>query len=250
MEYTIRKMAQLSGISTRTLRFYDEISLLRPARINSSGYRIYGTKEVDRLQHILFYRSLGFKLEDIREILDNPDFDHQKSLREHRQMLLDKRAQIDLLLANVQRTLDTYEGGSTMNDQEKFDGFKQQKLQENETAFGQEIRQRYGEDTVAASNEKWLGMDERTYQEMQETEKQMLTNLSLYLKHPFDEALADQIFAAHKKWLSYSWPSYQPEAHKGLGMMYEADERFAAYYDERSGKGAAHALNEIIQKRT
>ena len=59
----------------------------------------------------------------------------------------------------------------------------------------------------------------------------------------------DRIFQAHKKWLSYSWSEYQPEAHKGLGMMYEADERFTAYYDERSGHGAAKALNEIIQKK-
>lgn len=89
MEYTIKKMSEISGVSPRTLRFYDEIGLLKPARINSSGYRIYGKKEVDRLQHILFYRTLAFKLEDIQEILDNPHFDHQKALIEHQQMLLE-----------------------------------------------------------------------------------------------------------------------------------------------------------------
>lgn len=94
MEYTIKKMAEISGISPRTLRFYDQINLLKPARITSSGYRIYSGKEVDRLQHILFYRSLEFKLEQIREILDNPTFDHQKALVQHQQMLQKKESRL------------------------------------------------------------------------------------------------------------------------------------------------------------
>lgn len=231
MEYTIKKMSEISGVSPRTLRFYDEIGLLKPARINSSGYRIYGKKEVDRLQHILFYRTMAFKLEDIQEVLDNPSFDHQKALIKHQQMLLEKRAQIDTLLTTVQQTLDMYEGGRKMSDKEKFEGFKQQKLKENEESYGQEIRQKYGKKKVTASNEKWMNMDKETYEEMQTVEKQMLFDLTLYLKEPEDESLADRIFQAHKKWLSYSWPEYQPKAHKGLGMMYEADERFTAYYD-------------------
>lgn len=72
MEYTIKKIAELSGVSPRTLRFYDEIGLLKPARINSSGYRIYGANEIDRLQQSLFYRSLEFKLEQIQELLNQP----------------------------------------------------------------------------------------------------------------------------------------------------------------------------------
>lgn len=68
MEYTVQKLAKLAGVSTRTLRYYDEINLLKPARINSSGYRIYGEKEINELQHILFYRELGFQLEEIKKI--------------------------------------------------------------------------------------------------------------------------------------------------------------------------------------
>jgi len=68
MQYTIKKMAELSGISSRTLRYYDEIGLLKPARINSSGYRIYTEKEIDKLQQILFYRQLGVSLKKIKNI--------------------------------------------------------------------------------------------------------------------------------------------------------------------------------------
>ena len=70
MEYTINKLAKVAGVTTRTLRFYDEIGLLAPARISSNGYRIYGKKEIDRLQYILFYRELGVSLEEIKNILN------------------------------------------------------------------------------------------------------------------------------------------------------------------------------------
>ncbi|MFS0951177.1 MerR family transcriptional regulator [Enterococcus thailandicus] len=251
MEYTIKKIAELSGVSPRTLRFYDEIGLLKPARINSSGYRIYGANEIDRLQQILFYRSLEFKLEQIQELLNQPDFDQHQALLEHQKLLLKKRAQIDALLTTVQKTLTSYEGGITMSDQEKFAGFKQQKISENEEKFGQEIREAYGEKTVAKANQKWANMTEEQFQAMQTVESQLLADLTTYLTQSgVDQPLAKAIFDAHKKWLTFSWPTYTPQAHQGLGQMYVADERFTAYYDERSGNGATQALNEIIQHYT
>src|SRR4051812_26740937 len=98
MEYTVQKLARLAGISTRTLRYYDEIGILKPARINSSGYRIYGQTEVDRLQQILFYRELGVSLEQIREIVTSSSFNGVTALKEHREKLLEKRKQLDLLI--------------------------------------------------------------------------------------------------------------------------------------------------------
>ncbi|MFU1825006.1 MerR family transcriptional regulator, partial [Enterococcus faecium] len=84
--------------------------LLQPARINSSGYRIYGQAEVNRLQQILFYRELDLKLDEIKEILEQPDFNVEQSLYEHQQKLLEKRNEIDRLLASVQQTLHHYKG--------------------------------------------------------------------------------------------------------------------------------------------
>lgn len=250
MEYTIKKMAEISGVSSRTLRFYDEINLLKPARISSSGYRIYSSKEVDRLQHILFYRSLAFKLDQIRDILDNPTFDPRQALIEHQRMLQEKRTQIDRLLTTIQQTLNSYEGGTPMQDHEKFEGFKKQKLTENEENYGQEIRTKYGSKTVNEANRKWQNMEETTFKEMQTIEKQLLIDLTAYLQDSTNQKLADQIFEAHKKWLSFTWPSYSLETHSGLGEMYVADERFTSYYDDRCGEGATKALNSIIQAHT
>jgi len=98
MEYAVLKLAQMADISTRTLRYYDEIGLLKPARINSSGYRIYGETEVDRLQQILFYRELGVSLESIRDIVTSPSFNGAQALREHHEKLLAKREQLNRLI--------------------------------------------------------------------------------------------------------------------------------------------------------
>ena len=95
LEYTVQKLGLLAGVSTRTLRYYDEIDILKPARINSSGYRIYGQQEVDRLQQILFYRELGVSLEEIKEIITSPHYDADHALQEHRAKLLEKRAQLE-----------------------------------------------------------------------------------------------------------------------------------------------------------
>ncbi|HBH0785723.1 MAG: MerR family transcriptional regulator, partial [Clostridioides difficile] len=83
MEYTVQKLSKLAGISTRTLRYYDEIGLLKPLKINSSGYRIYGQNEVNKLQQILFYRELGINLENIKNIINSPNFDSLSALKEH-----------------------------------------------------------------------------------------------------------------------------------------------------------------------
>src|SRR5690606_117157 len=119
--------------------------ILKPARINSSGYRIYGQKEVDRLQQILFYKELGVNLERIKKIITSPYYDETQALKEHREQLLTKRKQLEVLIANVEKTIDSMEGRFMMTDKEKFEGFKQQLIDDNETKYGKEIREKYGD---------------------------------------------------------------------------------------------------------
>lgn len=86
MEYTINNLSKLAGVSTRTLRYYDEIGLLKPKRISTSGYRIYGEDEVNLLQQILFYKELDLSLEKIRSIVNSEDFDCVAALYEHKKI--------------------------------------------------------------------------------------------------------------------------------------------------------------------
>lgn len=249
MDYTIKKVAELSGISTRTLRYYDEIELLKPARINSSGYRIYGTDEIDKLQQILFYRSLDMKLEDIQKLLNTPNYDPEHALRDHYQQLVEKRRQIDHLILTVEKTLHYQKGEITMTDKEKFIGFKQEELNNNEQAYGKEIREKYGEEAIEASNQKWLNLSETDFNRMKLAEKELIEALKVVMTtKDVHSPEAETVFLKHKEWLSYTSPTYSAEMHRGLGQMYVADERFAVYYNERAGALAAETLNEIIQQ--
>lgn len=247
MEYSIKKLGELAGVSSRTLRYYDTIDLLKPKRINSSGYRIYGPVEVDRLQQILFFREFEIALEEIKKYLDDPEFNNTKALAEHRQQLLAKRERLDHLLATIDKTIKHTQGESEMTDKEKFEGFKQNQLDENETKYGTEIREKYGKDTIEKANKKFANLTEEQYSQLQTMAAQILTDLQVAMKtnDPSGEE-AQAVAALHKEWLAFTWPSYSKEAHRGLAEMYVMDERFTKYYDEPAGEGAAQFLRDAI----
>ena len=246
MEYTVQKLSQLAGVSTRALRYYDEIGILKPARINSSGYRIYGHEEVNKLQQILFYRELGVSLENIKEIITSPNFDSTNALKEHREKLLAKKNQLDMLIANVDKTIAEVEGRIIMSDKEKFEGFKEKLIKDNEEKYGTEIRQKYGDAVIDTSNEKFRNMSKEKYAEYEQLEKNVLKTLkaAFATKDPASD-LAQKAADLHRTWLSYSWNSYSKEAHAGLAKMYVEDERFTQYYD-KDQPGLAAFLRDAV----
>lgn len=246
MEYTVQKLGRMAGVSTRTLRYYDEIGLLKPARVNSAGYRIYGSAEVDRLQQILFYRELGVELITIKEIVTSPAFDKLQALKGHRDKLLERRLQLETLIANVDKTIALSEGRIIMSDKEKFEGFKQRLVDDNEEKYGEEIRERYGDDTVNKSNQKLKGLSEKQYDEVTQLAGQVIENLHAAFKTGDPGgALAQKTADLHRQWLCYFWESYSKEAHAGVAQMYVDDPRFMAYYDEKL-PGAAQFLRDAI----
>ncbi|OCA83295.1 MerR family transcriptional regulator [Bacillus sp. FJAT-27225] len=246
MEYTVQKLASLAGVSARALRYYDQIGILKPARVNSSGYRIYGKAQVTRLQQILFYRELGVPLDQIKEILTAPNFDEEAALKDHREKLLEKRRQLDQLIANVEKSIDATKGRLTMSDKEKFEGFKQKMIDENEKKYGEEIRQKYGNETVDQSYAKVKNMSPEQHEEVTKLALEIQNTLAAAFKtgDPAGE-LAQKTAELHKKWLMFYWASYSKEAHAGLAQMYVDDERFTAYYDKEQ-PGTAEFLRDAI----
>lgn len=246
MEYTINKLAKLAGVSTRTLRYYDELGLLSPARISSNEYRIYGEKEINRLQQILFYRELGVSLEEIRTILASKDFDGLSALESHLSALLARREQMNLLVANIEKTIKTMKGEMIMSDQEKFEGFLQKQVDHNERQYGEEARAKYGDERINRSNTKVLNMSKEKFIELE-----MLTeDLNESLKAAFEQGdpaseLAQKTCELHKKWLCFYWDDYSKEAHKGVTQMYVDDPRFTAYYD-KIAPGCAAFLRDAV----
>ena len=244
MEYTIKNLAQLSGVTTRTLRYYDQIGLLCPARVSSNGYRVYCREDVDLLHQILFYRELGISLEETGKILKSPDYDRKRALAAHLSALLEKRAQIEILINNVTKTLGAMKGETAMRDEEKFEGFKRRLIDDNESAYGKEVREKYGDAAADASNAKVRGMSEAEWQRAGE--------LSGLVNEALKEAIAQgdpsgdaaqRACDLHRQWICMFWQegAYSKTAHLGLARMYCDDERFREYY-EAIAPGAAEFL--------
>lgn len=247
MEYTIKKLADLAGVSARTLRYYDEIGLLCPTRINSSGYRIYGSSEVNRLQQILFYREFDLSLAQIAEIIDNEQFSPSTALRGHRVQLLAQRKRLDSLIKNLDKSLAAMEGKLPMQDKEKFEGFKKELIDQNEEKYGAEVREKYGDAEVESSNAKVMGLTTEQYKEVTRLSAELTETLAAAMQtgDPGGE-LGQKAASLHRDWLSYFWSEYSPEAHAALAQMYVDDPRFTAYYDKEQ-PGTAVFLRDAIK---
>ena len=248
MEYSIRELSELAGVSARTLRYYDEIKLLRPTRTSEAGYRFYGTKEVELLQQILFYRERGMELEQIKGILYDPNFDLRNALEEHLLELEQQRRRTEQLIHNIRQTIASMEGEYEMSDKERFEAFKKEMVEENEKQYGDEIREKYGEEEVTAYNQKMLNMTGDQFQRFQKLETEIRTRLEqAVLKGDAPENKeVQEVVALHKEWLMMTWKKYTKEAHIGVGKMYVADERFKKYYDKEVA-GCAELLSAAIQ---
>lgn len=178
---------------------------------------------------------------------NSPDFDAAAALREHRKKLLEKREQLDLLIANVDKTIALKEGRTKMTDKEKFEGFKKRILDENEEKYGKEIREKYGDDVVDASNKMIKNLTKEQYDQWQKLTVSVNETLEAAFANgdPAGE-LAQKAADLHRQWLSYTWNHYTKEAHAGLAQMYVDDERFRAYYDKEQPGRAAFLRDAIF----
>lgn len=247
MEYTVKALSQLSGVTPRTLRWYDKLGLLPPGRTTQAGYRIYGPAQVDRLQQILFYRELGLPLEEIKAVLDSPDFAPQEALQSHLKALKERRGRLDALIETVEKTLRDQEGEAQMTDDEKFAAFKREAVAKNETRYGKEVREAYGDQAADDAKRAFLSMTEETYAAWTALDREIKTALAAAVRAGAAPAGAEgqRIAALHEKWLRVTDKSYTREKHRGIAQLYVADERFTAYYDE-DHPGCAQFLRDAV----
>ena len=249
MEYSIQELSRLSGVTTRTLRWYDQIGLLKPSRIAANGYRCYGPAQVDRLQDILYYRALGVELARIKAYLDDPSFDRRAALKSHLAALETRRRQLDRLIDSVQRTIDAQERNEIMNDHEKFEAFKEETIRRNEADYGPEARRRYGSGPVDAAHKAIRGMTPAAYQEWTSLDQEILARLEDAVRSGAspDGPEGQALTRLHRRWLTFTIPTCDAAQHRGIAALYVADPRFTAYYD-RNLPGCARFLSEAVAR--
>ena len=250
MEYSITSLARLAGVSTRTLRWYDAMGLLKPSCTGENGYRRYGAAEVDRLQDILFYRALGLPLARIRDILDDPSFDRLTALRGHLSALESERERISGLIRSVETTIAAIERKVSMDDELKFEALKCSAVDWNEQQFGREARKKYGDAEVDSAHEAVMGLTKEQYAEWKRLGDEIRSRLetAVKAKSDADSAEAREIVSLHRRWLGFSGFEYDETRHRGLAAIYTSDERFAAYYD-RNVPGCAALLATTKERK-
>lgn len=231
--YTVRQLAKVSGVSVRTLHYYDEIGLLRPALTGENRYRYYGTEELLRLQQILFHRELGVALRDIATLLDRPGFDRVAALREHRSRLLREAERYRQLVETIDRTIADLEGERVMNHSDLYQGFAPQQQEEYEkwlvARYGASVQR-----SIAISREKYDGLCEAERQQLMAELAQIEGDLaeSCRRKVPVDSPALDPVLNRHRAWVSTMWNRpCPPQAYAGLANLYLEHPDFRARYE-------------------
>lgn len=244
--YGIGEISDIVGVSTRTLRYYEEEGLLVPAR-TANGYRRYTPADLDRLQEILLLRHMGMSVAEIPSALSATEEERRRTLARHLGTLRAERERLDTLIRTVERTIEHIEKGVPMDDKTKFEGMKRELVEQNERKHGTEVRERWGDTAADEANRKMLNLSEGEFERFQELGRTINESLEAAVNANADPTgdEGERIYRLHREWLGFTWNFYTPEAHRGLAEMYVADERFTTYYDGNVA-GCAAWLRDAI----
>ncbi|WP_141432105.1 MerR family transcriptional regulator [Bacillus sp. 03113] len=240
MTMRVKEVADLVGISVRTLHHYDEIGLLTPEETTEAGYRLYSDENLSTLQQILFFKELGFPLKKIQEMITSSSFNREEALILQRKMLLEKRNRLDQMISTIEKTIQHTRGEIEMSNKEKFEGFDF-----SYNPYEKEARERWGDQAVDTSNAKIESMSKKEQNDLANQMNIVYKNLAA-LRHTNPGSSNAQ--AAIEEWfqLLNQFGNYSLEAFKGLGQMYVDDERFTKNIDQ-FGEGLANFMCDAME---
>ncbi len=224
-EYTIKKLAEFAGVSVRTLHYYDEVGLLQPEYRTRNGYRHYGEAAAVRLQQIMFFRELGFGLDEIKNIMSRPYFNVLEALETHRALLTKKAERIGELLQTVDLTIKKIKGEAMMSIKEYYQGFSDEQIEK----YRQEVKERWGEDVLRESEARVKKMGKQQFAALQAEGGVIFKTIADNMDKGFDSPIVQEQVAKWRQWLE-NFGHYSDEAVLGLGRAYSQDPRFAAFY--------------------
>jgi len=227
-QYTVKQLARLAGVSVRTLHLYDQMDLLKPAIRTEARYRLYGEAELLRLQQILFYREMDIPLQEIGEILDDPDFDLLRALENHKQTLIQKGKRIEALLLTIDKTIQHVKGGIMLKHEELYECLPKEKAE----TWRKEAIEKYGEEKVMQSENALRKMSKPELDALIKSQHENRDALvALMHEDPTSEKvqvlIAQHYTIIRKFWGTEHLADRQAEAYKGLGQLYLDDDRFS-----------------------
>ena len=240
MKMQINEFAKLAGVSVRTLHYYDEIGLLKPAFVDEqNGYRFYDEISLERMQEILFYRELDFELKSIAEILSSPDYDKQKALAEQRKLLILKKERLERIIA----ALDGAEKGRVT-----MTAFDNSDYETARNRYEAEAKRRWGETAAYKEHaEKTASYSKDKWQSVTDGLMTVLAKFAACMKdgHMTDSDEAQALVKELQNYITENYYTCTDEILAGLGQMYVADERFKTNIDQHA-PGTATFISQAI----
>ncbi|KIZ19727.1 MerR family transcriptional regulator [Streptomyces natalensis] len=230
MSYSVGQVAAFANVTVRTLHHYDEIGLLQPGERSHAGHRRYGDEDLDRLQQILFYRELGFPLDEVAALLDDPDADPREHLRRQHDLLAARIEKLKRMAAAVEHAMEARKMGINLTPEEKFEVFGDF----DPDVYEEEVRERWGHtDAYKASQRAAASYTKEDWQRLKEGFDAIHQKMADLLAQGVaaDSEAAMDVAEEHRRFISGGYYDCSYEMHTGLGEMYVADERFTATYE-------------------
>jgi DNA-binding transcriptional MerR regulator len=241
----VGEVAALAGVTVRTLHHYDRIGLLSPSGRTAAGYRQYAAADLDRLHQVLLYRELGFPLEEVATLLDDPSADPEAHLRRQHRLLRDRLERTSAMVEAVEKEMEARAMGIALTPEEKFElfgeGYSEDYEREAEDRWGDsEAWAQSQRRTSAYTKEDWV----RIKEEAEDVERRFAEALRSDI--PADSTPAMDLAEEHRQHISRWFYDCPPGMHAGLGRMYVEDERFTAHYEDIT-PGLAQYVSTAVQ---
>ncbi|MGG0025012.1 MerR family transcriptional regulator [Bacillus inaquosorum] len=220
MKYQVKQVANIAGVSIRTLHHYDHIQLLNPSALTDAGYRLYSDADLERLQQILFFKEIGFRLEDIKEMLDHPNFDRKAALQ-------------------------SIEGGEHMNKRDLFAGFSMKDIEEHQQTYADEVRRLYGRKIAEETETRTSAYTADDWRVIMAEFDSIYRRIAARMEHGPDDAEVQAAVGAFRDHICQYHYDCTLDIFRGLAEVYITDERFTHSINQY-GEGLAAFLREAM----
>lgn len=228
MEYTVKQLAKLAGVSARTIHYYDEIGLLKPSFKEKNGYRKYEEKELLKMQQILFFRELDFSLEKIKNIFASPKFDPIGILKDQRRLIEFKKERLEKIINTINATINRMKTKKKITGEQLFGSLTKEEYEK----YKKEAQERWGKKNVQRSENIVKGWGKQKIEELEREGKIINEGLAELIALPVEDSRVQALIARHFNYIiqfyDKTWPLLK--IYRGLGKMYVEDERFAKNY--------------------
>lgn len=247
MSYKVKEVSDMVGVSVRTLHHYDEIGLLNPSTVTPANYRLYSEVDLERLQQILYFKELDFSLQEIKNIIDDPNFDKLNALKSHKKLLEQKKIRLEKIICSVDQTINSIKGGIKMKKEERFKAFDMTDIEKAKEKYKDEAERLYGEyDTYKESQIKTSKYKKEDWAKIQDIGNSIYYKLAEYIGTDPGNAEVQALIKEYHSFINDYFYTCPIEVFLGLGELYIADERFTKNIDKH-GEGLAQFLSDGIK---